>query len=151
MPKTIADMVELTGKRVRGKHLDRDAEIPLVTVAGAQGDVLVVRVDDEELRDSGDAVDGGPVESEVSPNTHSLHPNGPAFWRADDRDEFSDELMGCWWVFDGAGGVGGVSESRGARVGFWWVRGRLRSVVRVRAAGRGLECSGGSEPVWPGR
>ncbi|HNP56466.1 MAG TPA: hypothetical protein PK331_04705 [Gordonia sp. (in: high G+C Gram-positive bacteria)] len=92
MPKTIADMVELTGKRVL-EHLDRDAEIPLVTVAGAQGDVLVVRVDDEEPATQAMPSTVVLVESEVSPNTHSLHPNGPAFWRADDRDEFSDEFF----------------------------------------------------------
>lgn len=92
MSKTIADMVELTGKQVL-EHLDRDAEIPLVTIAGAQGDVIVVRADDEEPATQVMPSTVILVESEVSPNTHTLHPNGPAFWRADVPDEFSDGLL----------------------------------------------------------
>ncbi|WP_161925524.1 hypothetical protein [Gordonia crocea] len=74
-------MVETTGKRVLD-HLDHDATIPIITTAGAQGDVLVVRADDEEPATEEMPRTVVVVESEASANTHTLHPCGPAYWRA---------------------------------------------------------------------
>lgn len=63
-------------------YLERDAEIPTITKAGAQGDVSILRVTKDAavkpVAKAGIAV----IRGENGGNTHSLHGNGPIFWDA---------------------------------------------------------------------
>lgn len=77
---TLAEVVELTGKEVLD-YLDLDAAVPVLERAGAQGDVLIARVNRKPASTPMPRCVVA-VAAEASSNTHTLHPNGPAFWDA---------------------------------------------------------------------
>lgn len=78
MAVLLSDMIALTGKDVL-EHLDRESEVPVIATAAAQGDVLVVRAPCLPATTPMPACIVA-VTSEVSSNTHTLHPHGSAFF-----------------------------------------------------------------------
>ncbi len=85
-------------------YLERDAEVPTVTIAGMQGDVSVLRVTKspavKPVAKTGVAV----VRGENGGNTHSLHGDGPIFWDvAAERD--GSLLLGRLTVSEGSEAV----------------------------------------------
>lgn len=97
---TLADMIALTGKEVLD-YLDRDAAVPVINTAAAQGDVLIVRVN----RKPADTVMPKmvvAVASEASSNTHTLHPHGAAFWDAHTTRRDDDVMLGVLTVPKGS-------------------------------------------------
>lgn len=97
---TIGDMVTLTGKTVLD-YLDMAAEVPKVTTAGAQGDVLIVHANRAPATTPMPACVVA-VASEASSNTHTLHPSGTAFWDRHDQRSDEDVLLGVLTVPDGS-------------------------------------------------
>jgi hypothetical protein len=100
MATTIADMVAATGKDVLD-YLDLSAEVPKITMAGAQGDVLVVHANRAPATTAMPACVVA-VASEASSNTHTLHPSGTAFWDRHDQRSDEDVLLGVLTVPDGS-------------------------------------------------
>lgn len=100
MSKTIAEMVEFTGKEVLD-YLDQAAELPVITTAGAQGDVLVVHVNRKPATTTMPACVVA-VASEASSNTHTLHPHGEAFWDGHRQTSDEDVLLGVLTVPEGS-------------------------------------------------
>ncbi|CPV66416.1 hypothetical protein [Mycobacteroides abscessus] len=80
---TLGEAETLTGKSVL-EHLDREADVPQVSKAAAQGDVLVLRVETDNV-DTPMPQTVVVVQSEASTNTHTLHPSGNCFWEASDQ------------------------------------------------------------------
>lgn len=97
---TLADMIALTGKEVLD-YLDRDAAVPVVDTAAAQGDVLIVRVNRATATTPMPKVVVA-VASEASSNTHTLHPHGPAFWDAHKSHGDDDVMLGVMTVPEGS-------------------------------------------------
>ncbi|MGV9481878.1 hypothetical protein [Gordonia aichiensis] len=97
---TLAEMIALTGKEVLD-HLDRDAAIPVVDTAAAQGDVLLVRVNRAPATTEMPRMVVA-VASEASSNTHTLHPHGPAFWDAHTSRRADDVMLGVVTVPEGS-------------------------------------------------
>ena len=97
---TLAEMIALTGKEVLD-HLDRDAAIPVVDTAAAQGDVLLVRVNRAPATAEMPRMVVA-VASEASSNTHTLHPHGPAFWDAHTSRRDDDVMLGVVTVPEGS-------------------------------------------------
>lgn len=100
MPTTLAQVVELTGKAVLD-YLDLDAAVPVVDTIAAQGDVLVI------VANRAPATTPMPkcvvaVQSEASSNTHTLHPDGSAFWDAHTVTSDEDMLLGVMTIPDGS-------------------------------------------------
>lgn len=95
--RSLADAIELTGQEVL-EYLDREAAVPTISTAAAQGDVSILRCAAKEattrLPEKGVIV----VRSEASSNTHSLHANGPCFF--DYRE--SGLLLGVLTVPEGS-------------------------------------------------
>ncbi|MGN6199994.1 hypothetical protein [Humibacter sp.] len=86
---TLGQAIEITGKDVLD-YLDREASVPVVTKAGCQGDVSILRSDGKPATTPMPKQGVVIVRSEASSNTHSLHPNGPVFW--DYREDGSLQL-----------------------------------------------------------
>jgi hypothetical protein len=83
---TLAELLDTTGLDVL-EHLDRDADIPVVTMAACQGDVSILRAGTGAPQIAEDAVpvptDGvAVVAGEAGGNTHSLHGDGPIYYDA---------------------------------------------------------------------
>lgn len=96
MAVVLSEMIALTGKDVL-EHLDRAAEVPVITSAAAQGDVLVVRVNRRPATTPMPSCLVA-VASEISSNTHTLHPVGTAYF-----DPGADEqLLGIMTIEPGA-------------------------------------------------
>lgn len=70
---------KLTGVEILD-YLDRDATVPTITTAAAQGDVSILRCQAEDAATPLPAKGVIVVRSEASSNTHSLHANGPCFF-----------------------------------------------------------------------
>lgn len=64
------------------EHLDREVDVPLITRAGCQGDVSVLRVTTGPARTVVPAVGVAVVRGENGGNTHSLHGDGPILFDA---------------------------------------------------------------------
>ncbi|WP_194819885.1 hypothetical protein [Nocardia sp. XZ_19_385] len=100
---TLADAVAATGVRVH-EHLDPAAEVPRISRAAAQGDVLVLRVNGpvavEPMRKA-----VAVVRSAVTTHAHTLHPCGPCAWEAHTPASASDVLLGVLTVFGGSTAV----------------------------------------------
>ncbi|MFD3592910.1 hypothetical protein ACFWU5_09290 [Nocardia sp. NPDC058640] len=100
---TLSDAVAATGVRVHD-HLDPAAEVPRVSRAAAQGDVLVLRVEGPvAVAPMREAV--AVVRSELSGHAHTLHPCGPCAWEAHRPTGADDVLLGVLTVFDGSTAV----------------------------------------------
>lgn len=97
---TLAEMIALTGKEVLD-YLDRDAAVPMVDTAAAQGDVLIVRVNRAPATTPMPKMVVA-VASEASSNTHTLHPHGPAFWDAQASRRDDDVMLGVMTVPEGS-------------------------------------------------
>ena len=85
------------------EHLDRDAAIPHITLAGIQGDVSFLR--DDELGAATTAVPaaGVPVVRGEGGNTHALFADGDVFYdRAPVDDDPETTGIGTLTVADGA-------------------------------------------------
>lgn len=93
---TIAEMIAITGKDVLD-HLDRDAAVPVITTAGAQGDVLIVHANRKPATTPMPSCVVA-VASEASANTHTLHPRGAAFWDGHRQTSDDDVLLGVLTV-----------------------------------------------------
>lgn len=81
MTITVHDAIARTGVDVLD-YLDRQAEVPVLTGAQRQGDVIVLP--QRSGPDKGEAVDVGGVavvRGEAGGNTHALVPDGPCWWR----------------------------------------------------------------------
>ena len=77
---TIDSMTTRTGVTVLD-HIDPSADVPVVSIAAAQGDVSILRVTTRPATTPMPArVDV--VRGEAGGNTHSLHPSGDCFWDA---------------------------------------------------------------------
>lgn len=97
---TIAELVEATGKDVLD-HLDRQAQVPVITESACQGDVSILRVTARA------AATPMPktvvvVASEASSNTHTLHPNGECFYDPHTPAGAGDVWCGTLTVPDGS-------------------------------------------------
>lgn len=97
---TIAQLVEVTGKDVLD-HLDRSAEVPVISQAACQGDVSILRVT------TAAATTPMPktvvvVASEASSNTHTLHPAGECYWDRHEASGAGDVMLGTLTVPEGA-------------------------------------------------
>jgi hypothetical protein len=78
----LSDAITLTGTEIH-EHLDRQAEVPVITTAGCQGDVIIHRVDGQAttpLPRAGAVL----VRSEASTHTHMLHGEGCLWDPAED-------------------------------------------------------------------
>jgi hypothetical protein len=91
---TLSEAIELTGKDVYD-YLDREADVPVVTTAGAQGDVSILRVTTSAATTPMPAAGVVVVQGE-SGHTHSLH--GAGFF---DRVTSADLRVGKLTVPDG--------------------------------------------------
>ncbi|BAD56342.1 hypothetical protein NFA_14970 [Nocardia farcinica IFM 10152] len=101
--QTLADAVAFTGVTVHD-WLDHTAEIPRVSRAAAQGDVLILRVTLAPARTvmpSRVVV----VASEASSHTHTLHPSGPCFYTPHTPAGAGDVLLGLLTVPEGSTAV----------------------------------------------
>lgn len=72
---TLAEATRVTGVEVFD-HLVRDAEVPVITDVAAQGDVVIIRVDDPPAATPIPAAGYPVVRSENGGHTHSLHGDG---------------------------------------------------------------------------
>lgn len=97
---TLADMIAITGKEVLD-YLDRDAAVPVIDRAAAQGDVLIARVNRKPAATPMPKVVVA-VASEASSNAHTLHPHGPAFWDAHTSRRDDDVMLGVLTVPEGS-------------------------------------------------
>lgn len=96
----LAESITITGKTVFD-YLDMEAEVPQIDTAGAQGDVLILRVTTTP------ASKPLPktlvvVASEASSNTHTLHPNGECYFDAHTARTAGDVLLGTLTVPGGS-------------------------------------------------
>lgn len=100
---TLSDAVSQTATPVHA-YLDHAAEVPRVSRAAAQGDVMILRVT------TASASTPMPrrvvaVASEASSNTHTLHPSGECYWDPHVATEAGDVLLGTLTVPDGSTAV----------------------------------------------
>mgnify|MGYP003584573461 FL=1 len=100
---TIDSMTTRTGVTVLD-HIDPSAEVPVVSVAAAQGDVSILRVTTRPATTPMPArVDV--VRGEAGGNTHSLHPSGDCFWDAATARSVADLTLGTLTVPEGSTAV----------------------------------------------
>ena len=100
---TIDSMTARTGVTVLD-HIDPTAEVPVVSVAAAQGDVSILRVTTRPATTPMPArVDV--VRGEAGGNTHSLHPSGDCFWDAATARSVADLTLGTLTVPEGSTAV----------------------------------------------
>ena len=100
---TIDSMTTRTGVTVLD-HIDPTAEVPVVSVAAAQGDVSILRVTTRPATTPMPArVDV--VRGEAGGNTHSLHPSGDCFWDAATARSVADLTLGTLTVPEGSTAV----------------------------------------------
>ena len=100
---TIDSMTTRTGVTVLD-HLDPSADVPVVSVAAAQGDVSILRVTTRPATTPMPArVDV--VRGEAGGNTHSLHPSGDCFWDAATARSVADLTLGTLTVPEGSTAV----------------------------------------------
>ena len=100
---TIDSMTARTGVAVLD-HIDPSAEVPVVSVAAAQGDVSILRVTTRPATTPMPArVDV--VRGEAGGNTHSLHPSGDCFWDAATARSVADLTLGTLTVPEGSTAV----------------------------------------------
>ena len=100
---TIDSMTARTGVTVLD-HIDPSAEVPVVSVAAAQGDVSILRVTTRPATTPMPArVDV--VRGEAGGNTHSLHPSGDCFWDAATARSVADLTLGTLTVPEGSTAV----------------------------------------------
>ena len=100
---TIDSMTTRTGVTVLD-HIDPSADVPVVSVAAAQGDVSILRVTTRPATTPMPArVDV--VRGEAGGNTHSLHPSGDCFWDAATARSVADLTLGTLTVPDGSTAV----------------------------------------------
>ena len=100
---TIDSMTARTGVTVLD-HIDPSADVPVVGVAAAQGDVSILRVATAPATTPMPArVDV--VRGEAGGNTHSLHPSGRCFWDAHTAQSVTDLTLGTLTVPEGSAAV----------------------------------------------
>ena len=100
---TIDSMITRTGVTVLD-HIDPSADVPVVSVAAAQGDVSILRVTTRPATTPMPArVDV--VRGEAGGNTHSLHPSGDCFWDAATARSVADLTLGTLTVPEGSTAV----------------------------------------------
>ena len=100
---TIDSMTTRTGVTVLD-HIDPSADVPVVSVAAAQGDVSILRVTTRPATTPMPArVDV--VRGEAGGNTHSLHPSGDCFWDAGTARSVADLTLGTLTVPEGSTAV----------------------------------------------
>ena len=100
---TIDSMTTRTGVTVLD-HIDPSADVPVVSVAAAQGDVSILRVTTRPAATPIPArVDV--VRGEAGGNTHSLHPSGDCFWDAATARSVADLTLGTLTVPEGSTAV----------------------------------------------
>ena len=100
---TIDSMTTRTGVTVLD-HIDPSADVPVVSVAAAQGDVSILRVTTRPATTPMPArVDV--VRGEAGGNTHSLHPTGNCFWDAATARSVADLTLGTLTVPEGSTAV----------------------------------------------
>ncbi len=100
---TIDSMTTRTGVTVLD-HIDLSADVPVVSVAAAQGDVSILRVTTRPATTPMPArVDV--VRGEAGGNTHSLHPSGDCFWDAATARSVADLTLGTLTVPEGSTAV----------------------------------------------
>ena len=100
---TINSMTAQTGVTVLD-HIDPSADVPVVSVAAAQGDVSILRVTTAPAKTPMPArVDV--VRGEAGGNTHSLHPSGECFWDAHAASSVTDLTLGTLTVPEGSTAV----------------------------------------------
>ena len=100
---TIDSMTTRTGVTVLD-HIDPSADVPVVSVAAAQGDVSILRVTTRPATTPMPArVDV--VRGEAGGNTHSLHPSGNCFWDAATARSVADLTLGTLTVPEGSTAV----------------------------------------------
>ena len=100
---TIDSMTTRTGVTVLD-HIDPSADVPVVSVAAAQGDVSILRVTTRPATTPMPArVDV--VRGEAGGNTHSLHPSGGCFWDAATARSVADLTLGTLTVPEGSTAV----------------------------------------------
>ena len=100
---TIDSMTTRTGVTVLD-HIDPSADVPVVSVAAAQGDVSILRVTTRPATTPMPArVDV--VRGEAGGNTHSLHPSGDCFWDAATARSVADLTLGTLTVPEGSTAV----------------------------------------------
>ena len=100
---TIDSMTTRTGVTVLD-HIDPSADVPVVSIAAAQGDVSILRVTTRPATTPMPArVDV--VRGEAGGNTHSLHPSGDCFWDAATARSVADLTLGTLTVPEGSTAV----------------------------------------------
>ena len=100
---TIDSMTTRTGVTVLD-HIDPSADVPVESVAAAQGDVSILRVTTRPATTPMPArVDV--VRGEAGGNTHSLHPSGDCFWDAATARSVADLTLGTLTVPEGSTAV----------------------------------------------
>ena len=100
---TIDSMTTKTGVTLLD-HIDPSADVPVVSVAAAQGDVSILRVTTRPATTPMPArVDV--VRGEAGGNTHSLHPSGDCFWDAATARSVADLTLGTLTVPEGSTAV----------------------------------------------
>ena len=100
---TIDSMTTRTGVTVLD-HIDPSADVPVVSIAAAQGDVSILRVTTRPATTPMPArVDV--VRGEAGRNTHSLHPSGDCFWDAATARSVADLTLGTLTVPEGSTAV----------------------------------------------
>ena len=100
---TIDSMTTRTGVTVLD-HIDPSADVPVVSVAAAQGDVSILRVTTRPATTPMPArVDV--VRGEAGGNAHSLHPSGDCFWDAATARSVADLTLGTLTVPEGSTAV----------------------------------------------
>lgn len=83
--RSVQEFESLTGARVLD-YLDRQADVPVITKIGCQGDVIVYQAEGRQATTMVPSVGVAVVRGESGGNTHSLHGDGPVFWDAHPRD-----------------------------------------------------------------
>lgn len=97
---TLHQLVAHTGIPVHD-YLDHTADVPQVSRAAAQGDVMILRVTTKPATTSMPHTVVA-VASEASSNTHTLHPSGDCFWDPHTTTGPGDVLLGKLTVPDGS-------------------------------------------------
>ena len=97
---TLADVIAWTGKDVLA-HLDRQADVPVVSAQACQGDVSILRV---TTAPAADPMPAGVLvlPAVASPNEHTLHPHGPCFWAPHEPTAPGDVMLGTLTVPEGS-------------------------------------------------
>ncbi|MBF6368380.1 hypothetical protein IU469_22040 [Nocardia puris] len=111
---TLRELVAHTGIPVHD-YLDHDAEVPRISRAAAQGDVLILRVTTQP------AITPMPrtvvvVASEASSNTHTLHPSGDCYFDPHTATSPGDVLLGRLTVPDGSSALLSHQEHGGIEI-----------------------------------